>query len=660
MKKQFLFKVRRRRGSLLLFFSVFQLACVGKSDNVRNVILVTVDTLRSDYVGFINPQRPTPNLDRIAEKSLVYPNCYATSPMTLPSHASILTGLYPYQHGVRDNFGFRLEDKKTVASILQAKGFKTAAFISAFPLDKRFGLNKGFSVYDDNFPLVKTGIVVAERSGAKTVKNALDWWNNNVSDSPIFLWIHLFEPHAPYKPPKGFVNKDNYYGEVLAADFYLKPVIDIVLSRDDTAFIFTSDHGEGLGEKGELTHGLFAYQYAIKVPLLIYSPSLKPLVIESNVSHVDILPSVLYLVGVETDYNYSGVNIVNTFDSKRVLYFEALNAFFSRGWAPLRGVVEDKWKYIELPKPELYNVAEDPKENHNVVNRYKKIVKALREHLPKEDDLKTGSFSFRGDVRSTLESLGYLTRSVKSPSLVDPKDMIPFVQKLHDAINLYSHRKYEKALEVTLDILRRVPTFFEACKYANLAARTLGKTGESVEVLQNCIKAGVNHPEIYRMLALTYAEIGQFKRALEVLQLSTDDSLEYSKVKAKILLELDYKKVLRQIDDLIFLEPYDPELYLIKALAIAKKGDVQLAAEELVKAKDKIGTLTPEGWNTLGALYVQMGNLEKSIEFFKKALEMNPYFADAYYNLAVVYRKKGDTQKAYEYLKKYSNFKGRL
>ena len=243
-----------------------------------DVLLITIDTLRADSLGFAgNRKVETPVLDRLAAQGRVFRNAHAHNVVTLPSHANVLTGLLPYQHGIRDNTGFRLDPSSpTLATLLKAGGYETAAFVGAFPVDSRFGLSRGFDVYDDRYPrgLSRLDFEMPERPASEVVPAALAWWNEKRS-APRFLWVHLYDPHAPYRPPAPFADRyrsNEYLGEVAATDAALAPLLDPLTSGAATPalVIVTSDHGEALGDHGEETHGLFAYEATLHVPLVVW------------------------------------------------------------------------------------------------------------------------------------------------------------------------------------------------------------------------------------------------------------------------------------------------------------------------------------------------------------------------------------------------------
>src|SRR6185369_10927811 len=265
-----------------------------------DVLLITIDTLRADAVGaYGSTTGATPGLDRLATRGVVFSQAHAHNVVTLPSHANILSGRLPFQHGVRDNAGFRFpSDTPTLATLLKAAGYRTGAFVSAFTLDSRFGLDRGFDVYDDQLAGPAGPLALPERHGTDTVAAAQRWLAQG-DGRPTFCWIHLYDPHAPYRPREPFASRfaaTPYVGEVAAADAALEPVLRPLLeaAAPHTLVVLTADHGESLGEHGERTHGLFAYEATLRVPLIVYQPALfRPRVVQAPVRHVDLVPTIL-------------------------------------------------------------------------------------------------------------------------------------------------------------------------------------------------------------------------------------------------------------------------------------------------------------------------------------------------------------------------------
>ena len=366
----------RLRGFSIFWVTAISLAACSRTPAVHreaglNVLLITVDTLRADAIGVSgNSRAATPTIDRLANSGVRFTSAHAHTVVTLPSHANILSGLYPAHHGVHENSGFRFPgDLDTLATRLKARGYRTGAFVSAFPLDRRFGLDRGFDVYDDRYGKgrERSAFRIAERPGTETVAAALDWINAPGSNGPWFAWVHVYEPHFPYAPPEPFAARfasDPYLGEVAAADAALAPLINPIVSAGvsgRTLVILTGDHGEALGEHGETTHGLFAYEATLHIPLVLFAPQLfPPRVIAEPVRHVDVLPTILDAIAADAPVHVDGRSILNLAEGGALptvtSYFESLSASLNRGWAPLYGIVRGTMRYIDLPIAELYDL----------------------------------------------------------------------------------------------------------------------------------------------------------------------------------------------------------------------------------------------------------------------------------------------------------------
>jgi arylsulfatase A-like enzyme len=333
------------------------------------VLLVTIDTLRADRVGAYGyAAARTPALDRLARDGVRFEHAYATAPITLTSHASVMTGRYPPGHGARHN-GMRLDlATPTLAERFTAAGYATAAFIAAFPLDRRFGLIKGFHTYGDTMPRDASGRVANERPGRAVVDEALAWLAAHRQE-PFFLWVHLFEPHAPYGragDPRPVTAR--YDDDVAEADAQVARLLDgLGDRRAETLVIATADHGEAFGEHGEISHSIFTYDTTLRVPLIASGPGLPPGSHPAEaVSLVDIAPTVASLAGLAR-FDGDGIAILPPAAHLRSLYSESFAPLLDFGWSPLRTMRSGDWKYIAAPKPELYDIKSDPGETRNVV-----------------------------------------------------------------------------------------------------------------------------------------------------------------------------------------------------------------------------------------------------------------------------------------------------
>jgi choline-sulfatase len=344
----------------------------------RSVVIITIDTLRADHVGAYGyAAARTPALDRLAREGVRFDRAYATAPITLTSHASLMTGRYPPGHGARHN-GMRLDLKTpTLAESFAAAGYATAAFVAAFPLDRRFGLIKGFQTYGDVMPRDDSGHVTNDRPGRLVVDEALGWLSTH-REGPFFLWVHLFEPHAPYGHPEDPAQARRpaiarYDEDIAEADAQTGRLLDALGDlRSRTLIVAAGDHGEAFGEHGEISHSLFTYDTTLRVPLIFTGAGLPPGTHDAApVSLVDVAPTIASLAGLGR-FDADGTvlpssNLHPPASGVRSLYAESFAPLLDFGWSPLRTIRSGDWKYIAAPTPELYDLARDPGETRNVV-----------------------------------------------------------------------------------------------------------------------------------------------------------------------------------------------------------------------------------------------------------------------------------------------------
>lgn len=390
-----------------------------------NILLVTLDTTRADVLGcYGGDPKVSPNLDRIAGRSHLFEHCEASVPQTMPSHTTIFSGLHPFHHGVRKNLAIMVgPDVPLIAEELAGKGYRTGAFVSSFVVDGRFGFERGFDHYDapDIRPRLGGGM---ERRAAETVRAAADWIA--ASRAPWFVWVHIFDPHAPYEAPPPFGERfadRPYAAEVAYADNEVGRLVGALVAEglfDSTVVIIAGDHGEALGEHGEETHGILLYEATTRVPLLIHMPGQTEAVRHASpVGLVDIAPTLRELVGIETPGD--GVSLLPTLRGKggivgeRTLYIESLEGYLRNGWAPLSAVVRGRMKYIQSPRPELYDLGADPNERRDLASDRPETAADLDRRL---SEIRGGDDTFDGeavvlssDEEAALLALGYVSGS---------------------------------------------------------------------------------------------------------------------------------------------------------------------------------------------------------------------------------------------------------
>ncbi|HVR11481.1 MAG TPA: sulfatase-like hydrolase/transferase, partial [Thermoanaerobaculia bacterium] len=532
-----------------------------------DLLLITIDTWRADAAGFGGHRpSPTPLLDRLAAGGRVFADAHAHNVVTLPSHTNILTGLYPFQHGVRDNEGFRVPaGVPTLATVLHAAGYATGAFVGAYPLDSWFGLNRGFDVYDDHYPKGShpDQFLFAERKGDQVVAPALAWWQRQ-RGRRRFLWVHLFDPHAPYEPAEPYASRfpgSPYLGEVAAADGYLAPLLTPFLAGAETPalIVVTGDHGESLGEHGEQTHGLFAYEATLHVPLLLWGTGVTPGRDDRPARHVDVFPTLLEAAGLigasapaaPPGMSRPGRSLLQPAgaaagEPAETSYFEALSASFNRGWAPLRGVLRQGRKAIALPLPELYDLPHDPGEAHNLVTSDRRMARLLLAGLPKEsawpppagaagggtagDGTGSGGTGSRNGGRrqptaaesANLRSLGYAGGTAPPARAYgpddDPKRLVALDRRIHAVIDLYQRGRPAEAAALARQVVAARPAMPLGYSLLGEALLQSGRKEEALAAMREARRRGAASDDLLCQLGLTLSELGHPQEGIEVLR----------------------------------------------------------------------------------------------------------------------------------------------
>jgi len=386
----------------------------------RNLLIVTLDTTRPDRLGFYgNADIATPNLDRLAAGSAVFTRALATTPITLPSHASILTGRYPHHHGVRTNGLPPLDlDQTTLAELLSEHGYETAAFVSSFILERQFGLAQGFTRYDDETHDEAAVMGYSERRADRTTDRALEWLRGS-HERPFFLWVHYYDPHANYAPPEPFeeTSENSYDGELAFVDQQVGRLLHGVTasSDQDALVVVTSDHGESFGEHEEQGHGFLVHEATLKIPLIITTTGglAAPARIDRLASQVDLMPTVLSLLGLPVPDGIDGVDLTEAPESPRVVVAETHYGEAIYGWARLAAIYHRNFKYVDGPNPELYDLGKDPLEQHNVFFQRGEEADSLSRQLMEvrgqaADTLRSSPMELDRESIERLASLGYV------------------------------------------------------------------------------------------------------------------------------------------------------------------------------------------------------------------------------------------------------------
>ena len=652
-----------------------------------DLLLITIDTLRADAPGFGGRRpSPTPLLDQLAAGGRVFTAAHAHNVVTLPSHTNILTGLYPFQHGVRDNEGFRVPaGVPTLATVLHAAGYATGAFVGAYPLDSWFGLNRGFDVYDDHYPKGShpDQFQFAERKGDKVVAPALAWWQRQ-RGRRRFMWVHLFDPHAPYEPAEPYASRfpaSPYLGEVAAADGYLTPLLAPFLAGAETAtlIVVTGDHGESLGEHGEETHGLFVYESTLHIPMLLWGPGVPPGRDGRPARHVDVFPTLLEaagLTGARTPAALPGMERPGrsllaaggaagaagagaasaTGDgggaapgkAPETSYFEALSATFNRGWAPLRGVLRQGHKLIALPLPELYDLPHDPGEVHNLVTSDRQLARLLLDRLPKQSAWPphlAGGGAGGGGRRepaaaesANLRSLGYAggLAPIKASygAEDDPKRLVAMDRQIHQVIDLYQRGRSGEAAVLARQLVAARPAMPLGHSLLAEALLQSGRKEEALAAMREAQRRGVASDNLLCQLGLTLAELGRPEEGVEVLRpLAGHGGPQFLEALAQALSDAgrqqEAAEALRQA---LAIDPDDAAAYEEQAMVELRRerwGAARASSERALKLNDQL----PRAWNDLGVALYKLGEAAAALDAWQRAVDLDGSLLDALWNL---------------------------
>jgi arylsulfatase A-like enzyme/Flp pilus assembly protein TadD len=646
-----------------------------------NVLLVTIDTLRADRVGaYGNTAQLTPAIDRLAAQGLRFDSVRAHAPLTLPSHASLLTGRIPPRHGVRDNGTYRLDPShETLATALKSTGYATGAFVGAFVLDGRFGLTRGFDLYDDQYSQRPSmgRVEVVERRAEEVTSRAAGWIL--ASQGPWFAWLHLYDPHEPYAPPEPMASRfaaAPYDGEVAYADATLGRLIQQLQDTgrlNRTLVVVASDHGEGLGDHGERTHGLFAYDSTLLVPLVMWCHgAITPAVIEGPAGLIDVAPTVLDLLGVpwtsgdgrslrgrvtgEERSASSQASDVST------TYFEALNANLTRNWAPLTGLVAGGFKLVDLPVPELYDLAADPGESRNVYAQRQEEAKRLERLLDSlAADAPAAGAAVDTETAARLRSLGYVVAQPSSErkrftAADDPKNLVSLDAALDDAMKVSGRGDHAAAAVMLRDVIQKRPDLPLAYDRLAFVLRASGRLDEAIAVLEQAASKGFADAPALVTLGTLLQEAGQMDRALAVLQAAIGMNRE--DLEARNRLGTTYARMGRVDDaerEFKTVLAADPQ----SAEALTNLGVLYLnanrapAAIDVLKQAVAADPAARGASNALAAAFARTGNLQQAIEIWRQLLEKVGNDPDVLYNLATALLQLKRPEEALPFLERF-------
>lgn len=642
-----------RTFPLLVLLLLISSGCGEPLDNSGNkpynVLLVTIDTLRADHLGAYGYGKiKTPHIDGLASEGIRFEYAYTPCPVTLPAHTSLLTGTYPFFHGVRNNGIFRARDSlTTLAEVLKEHGYATGAVIGAVVMDSGFGLDQGFDLYDDDMGLQEeagAGLFFAERKADEVTRRAFSFMKAN-THHPFFLWAHYFDPHVVYDPPAPFNEQYKdvpYDGEIAFVDEQIGVLLRMLALLDleeDTLLVLTSDHGEGLMEHGEETHGGLVYDATLRVPLVFRNPMLIPdsKTLSAPVSLVDVMPTVLDILNMEAGNwggDLCGQSLVPLMagrekEGRDLLYFETLLPYFDYGWAGLRGVRRERLKYIAAGEPELYDTKEDPQESRNLYAEekgegFQRAMLDLVEKtgMPHTEDT---SSELDAETRARLSELGYSSGAFRTSlegnpfAGPDPKSRIWMQSAMFQAFYLYLQGRHEDALESLEKLYEEDPSNPTLLLKLGMLSSDAGMHGAAEKYFRELIAIQPEHYQAWVNLGVVLGQRGR-----------TDEAFQ------------SFEKALE-------LNPNAPDALCNLALLHLKRNEIS-DAEAALKRVIEVDPKMTEALTTLGSLYANQGKYREAIPFFQQALTADPKLQAAYDGCAKCYFRLKEYDKAAGYL----------
>jgi len=642
-------------GRIAFFLTISLMAtlsALGATNPAPNLVVITIDTLRADHLGCYGyKQVKTPNIDALAAEGSRFTHAFTPVPVTLPSHSSIFTGTYPMLSGMHDFSANKLSPQQpTLASVLKEHGYTTGAVIGSAVLDSRFGLNHGFDFYYDHFDfsrLQESNLEEMERPGNVVADHTLEWLSQNYQKK-FFLWMHLYDPHYPYRPPAPYDKEyasHPYDGEIAFADAQVGRLLRFLKEKGiyrNTVIVLSGDHGESLGEHGEKTHGFFIYNATLHVPLIIRAPELKTVgLVEASTSLTDIMPTVLNLLKLDVPPQVQGQSLIPLLSGKhdegsRSLYAETFLPRLHFNWSELRGVETRNYHFIDAPKPELYDLSKDPGETNNLLAQKKAVAEEMQAKLTAlireysagpEMAEKTG---LDPALMERLKSLGYAGFSgggnptISNRDLPDPKDRIQTYEMISDAIADSQHGDYPQSIEKLNAAMKTEPNSVPAHYLQGLNYYRVKNFPEAVAEFEKTLKLSPDYALAVFYLGVAYGHTGEMEESVSTLKRALDlDSTNFAAAynlgaaylqqkmaneaaaafRQSIAINEEYAPAHRALGEVLLYEgqtdeaitelreasalaPQDRGTHVALAKALAAKGLNDEAQDELTKARD--------------------------------------------------------------------------
>ncbi len=652
-----------KRITLALLLVTFAAACgddrEAKSEAAPGtpVIVISIDTLRADHLPIFGYKDvETPAIDAFRRDAILFTNAYSHVPLTLPAHASLLTGLLPNTHNVRNNLGYRLDEKiATIPSMLKGSGYESGAAVSAYVLRSSTGIGSSFDFYDDGI-VSRTNVAIGslQRAGTDTAAIATQWIAQR-KEKPLFFLLHLFEPHSPYEPPEPFRSKFKlpYDGEIATADQILGTFLE-ALKRDgiyDKALIVVlSDHGEGLNQHGEAEHGIFLYREAIHVPLLVKLPNGARAgeTAAHPVGLADVLPTIAEVTGVAPPAGVQGVSLLHAGANaaSRRIYSETLYPRIHLGWSELRSLEDAQYHFIQAPKPELYDMRSDPAEMRNILSDTRRVYASMRDEMAKYGTDVSMPVNIDPEEAKKLAALGYLGSSAPQTAgpLPDPKDGMPEIATMIAAMKLAHEGQHAEAVVELREIVKKNPRLSDAWNQLGVSLEILGRYQESIDAYRQAIEiTPALAPEFALRIGGVYFRLGKLDQAAEHARLG--EKVNYGA--AHLLLarvELERKNYARAEEEAraAMRDTHNDiqakvTLGRIYAQQDRPRDAMMVAQEALEESRRRNVSVVESLHFVVGDALARMQQYDKAEAALKREIELFPQNQQAYSSLYLVY-----------------------
>jgi arylsulfatase A-like enzyme/Tfp pilus assembly protein PilF len=643
-----------------------------RPDAPRNLLLISLDTVRADRLGsYRYAAAETPYIDTLASSGLRFEQATTVMPLTLPAHSSLMTGTFPGWHGVRDNGGFYLDDdQRTLAEVLKEHGYRTGGFVGTFVLDRRWGIAQGFDRYFDEFDLDKFADAAAmdmiQRPGSEVVDRALAWIGEN-REQRFFAWVHLYDAHTPYQAPESVQarfprTRDGAYdAEIAYADLQVGRLVEALRADgrlSNTLIVVVADHGEMLGEHGEATHGFFIYESATRVPLIVNGPGVPAAVIPDQVRIVDVMPTALALLGVDVPTEVQGVDLMPLARGEALdltAYSESWYPRYHYGWSELRSIQDGRFKLIQAPRPEVYDLSADPREERDrsaesagLLDRMARALDAFESRTTREG-AHQGPRPVDSETEERLAALGYVSgrinpKRLDQPAGGDPKDKIELYNLLKQAGSLSIEGKLDEAAAAVKTALAEDPEIVEAYMVLGNVYKKMKRPEEAIAAYRDALARDDEHQNALFSLAIAYKDEGRLDEA----RIGFERARELDPRNGKVLWQLadlwmrqnDFAKAEAVVNDALERQ-VDEARFLLKLGEIcieAKRFDE--AERALRRALEKKPGLALAHFD-LGLVHEGRGQPALAIEAYHTELAANPTAFRAAFNAAKLLQKIG-------------------